>query len=442
MNPDPFPRLDPSVSLPEQPPALPVIEPDALVRRLAGLAQVYVVGGAVRDALLGEPAGDRDWVVVGARAQDLLDLGFRPVGQDFPVFLHPQTQDEFALARTERKSAPGYGGFVFHADPSVTLEQDLLRRDLTLNAMAQTLDGRLIDPLGGWRDLRAGVLRHVSDAFTEDPLRVLRLARLAARWPQFTVALGTQQLLAQLARSGELQALVPERLWREVARAIVSKQPSRFGQVLGDCGAWSVLLQTAGLPEGLAQWSLEGENRWGSAWRHLDPAEGLGLDERWTLLWLARTLLAGDDSASVLDHAAVLQRVWRVPSSAQELLACAARERAALVSSSSATTATTASMALSPRSLLDALQRLDAWRRPQRAQSLWALVQHLDTALPGAKAIAWAAQQQHAAWQRLQALDQAQVIRAAQERGAKGPAIGQALDAARLALLQQAGPGD
>ncbi len=179
--------------------------------------QIYKVGGAVRDRLLARPVGEIDWVVVGATAEQMQELGFRPVGADFPVFLHPQTGEEYALARTERKSGRGYGGFTFYASPDVTLEQDLIRRDLTVNAMAEDAQGRLIDPYGGQRDLQARVLRHVSPAFAEDPLRVLRVARFAARYAplDFTVAAETLALMRQLSSSGELDALTPERSWRK-----------------------------------------------------------------------------------------------------------------------------------------------------------------------------------------------------------------------------------
>ena len=174
----------------------------------------YVVGGAVRDALLGLPVADRDWVVIGATPQEMTDAGFRPVGKDFPVFLHPETHEEHALARTERKSGRGYKGFTVYASPEVTLEEDLRRRDLTINAMAQDEAGRLIDPFGGERDLRAGVLRHVSEAFAEDPLRVLRVARFSARFG-FRIADETLALMRRLVHQGEMQALVAERVWQE-----------------------------------------------------------------------------------------------------------------------------------------------------------------------------------------------------------------------------------
>ncbi|MBN2692360.1 MAG: multifunctional CCA addition/repair protein [Burkholderiaceae bacterium] len=204
--------------------------------------QAYVVGGAVRDALLGRPHGDRDWVVVGATPQQMLDAGFLPVGRDFPVFLHPRTHEEYALARTERKTAPGYRGFVVHAAPEVTLEEDLLRRDLTINAMARAADGALIDPCGGQRDLQARVLRHVSAAFAEDPVRILRLARFAARFGDFSVAPETMALMRGMVAAGEVDALVPERVWQELARGLMEPQPQRLFVVLRDCGALARLL--------------------------------------------------------------------------------------------------------------------------------------------------------------------------------------------------------
>jgi tRNA nucleotidyltransferase (CCA-adding enzyme) len=204
--------------------------------------RAFVVGGAVRDELLGLPSSDRDWVVVGSSPEAMVAAGFRPVGQDFPVFLHPQTLEEYALARTERKSAPGYHGFTFHAAPEVTLEQDLARRDLTINAMARAEDGTLVDPFGGARDLRDGVLRHVSDAFAEDPVRLLRVARLAARFGSFRVALQTQALLRRLVDDGEVDALVPERVWQELSRGLMEAHPRRLFEVLRGCGALQRLL--------------------------------------------------------------------------------------------------------------------------------------------------------------------------------------------------------
>ena len=206
--------------------------------------QIYKVGGAVRDRLLGQTVSDTDWVVVGASAEDMLEKGYRPVGADFPVFLHPRTGEEYALARTERKSGRGYGGFTFYASPDVSLEEDLVRRDLTINAMAEDDNGRLIDPYGGQRDLEAHLLRHVSPAFVEDPLRVLRVARFAARFAPlgFKVADETLALMRELSESGELEALTPERSWKEIARALMEARPDVFVQVLRDCGALAVLM--------------------------------------------------------------------------------------------------------------------------------------------------------------------------------------------------------
>lgn len=206
--------------------------------------QIYKVGGAVRDRLLGRTVSDIDWVVVGATAQEMQALGYRPVGADFPVFLHPQSGEEYALARTERKSGRGYGGFTFHASPEVTLEEDLIRRDLTINAMAEDEQGTVYDPYHGQKDLEARILRHVSPAFAEDPLRVLRVARFAARYAGlgFRVAPQTIELMRQLSESGELQALTAERSWKEIARALMEDQPQVFIQVLRDCGAIKELM--------------------------------------------------------------------------------------------------------------------------------------------------------------------------------------------------------
>ena len=206
--------------------------------------QIFKVGGAVRDQLLGRTVKDIDWVVVGATPEQMRAQGFRPVGDDFPVFLHPESAEEYALARTERKSGHGYGGFTFHTSPSVTLEEDLLRRDLTVNAMAQADDGTLYDPYGGQIDLANRVLRHVSPAFAEDPLRVLRVARFAARYAYlgFRVATETMALMRQLSASGELQHLTAERTWQEFARALMEDNPEVFITVLRDCGALKALL--------------------------------------------------------------------------------------------------------------------------------------------------------------------------------------------------------
>lgn len=204
--------------------------------------QIYCVGGAVRDELLGLPVKDRDWVVVGATPEQLSAQGYKAVGKDFPVFLHPETHEEYALARTERKTARGYKGFSVYAAPDVTLEQDLLRRDLTINAIARDEQGKLIDPYHGQRDLKAKIFRHVSDAFLEDPVRILRLARFAARFADFSIAPETLTLMQTMVDNGEVDALVPERVWQELSRGLMERKPSRMFEVLRQCGALKRLL--------------------------------------------------------------------------------------------------------------------------------------------------------------------------------------------------------
>ena len=241
--------------------------------------KIYAVGGAIRDTQMGLPMHDIDYVVVGSSVEEMLAKGFRPVGKDFPVFLHPQTQAEYALARTERKTGVGYQGFLFHADPSVTLEQDLERRDLTINAMAQevsengALVGPIIDPFNGQRDLVAKVFRHVSDAFAEDPLRLLRIARFAARFPQFTVASETLKALKAIVQSGELNALSPERIWQELARGLIADKPMRMFQVLLDTAAAQTILPSSLV----AQFVQEPEREIMGAHLH---ASGTALEQR------------------------------------------------------------------------------------------------------------------------------------------------------------------
>ena len=224
--------------------------------------QVYLVGGAVRDRLLGLPVGERDWVVVGARPEELERQGYLQVGKEFPVFLHPETREEYALARTERKVGPGYKGFVTEFSPDVTLEDDLKRRDLTINAIAEDAEGNLVDPFGGQRDLEARVLRHVSEAFVEDPVRVLRLARFAARFANlgFTVAAETRDLMKRIVAAGEMDALVPERVWKETQRALDEARPDIFFETLRECGALKTVFPEVdalyGVPQP-AQWHPE-----------------------------------------------------------------------------------------------------------------------------------------------------------------------------------------
>ncbi|CAN8142326.1 fused CCA tRNA nucleotidyltransferase/phosphohydrolase [uncultured Thiomicrorhabdus sp.] len=230
--------------------------------------QIYLVGGAVRDALLDIAVYDRDWVVVGATPQQMLDDGYQQVGKDFPVFLHPDSKEEYALARTERKQGSGYHGFEVFAEPSVTLEDDLIRRDLTINAMAQAEDGTIIDPYGGQQDLQNRVLRHVSDAFSEDPLRVLRVARFAAKLAPFgfTLAQETKILMAQMVASGELAELTPERVWQEVVKVLNSAEPSRFFEVLDEVGATEVLFPELHALHGVEQ--PEKHHPEGDVWVH------------------------------------------------------------------------------------------------------------------------------------------------------------------------------
>ena len=215
--------------------------------------QIFSVGGAVRDELLGQPVQDRDYVVVGATPEQMNALGYKPVGKDFPVFLHPQTHEEYALARTERKTAPGYTGFAFHAAPDVTLEQDLARRDLTINAIAKSESGALIDPYHGRRDLEAKILRHVSSAFAEDPVRILRVARFAARFADFTVADETRALMQRMTDQGEVDHLVRERVWQEFSRGLMEDKPSRMFEILRSCGALRKILPEVDALWGVAQ---------------------------------------------------------------------------------------------------------------------------------------------------------------------------------------------
>lgn len=317
--------------------------------------KVYRVGGSVRDELLGRPVADRDFVVVGATPQAMRARGFRPVGRDFPVFLHPRTHEEYALARTERKSGRGHRGFTFHAAPDVTLEQDLGRRDLTINAMARAEDGTLIDPFGGERDLREGLLRHVGPAFAEDPLRVLRVARFAARFG-FAVAPETEALMRTIARQGELATLSKERVWQELSRALMEAAPSRFFSTLGRCGALAQLFPE--LDAHLSRSSRARSHTGAQVLRALDCAAGTGeaLAVRYAVLAgaLATAAKARERLAASLSH-----RV-NAPAACRELARLAARfsdrvERAT---------------ELAPAALLDLLLAVDALRRPERLDGL------------------------------------------------------------------------
>ncbi|MFJ4433035.1 multifunctional CCA tRNA nucleotidyl transferase/2'3'-cyclic phosphodiesterase/2'nucleotidase/phosphatase [Pseudomonas sp. NPDC089395] len=297
---------------------------------------IYKVGGAVRDRLLGRPVSDIDWLVVGATVEEMHAKGYRPVGADFPVFLHPKTGEEYALARTERKSGRGYGGFTFHASPDVTLEEDLIRRDLTINAMAEDDHGNVIDPYHGQVDLEQRILRHVSPAFAEDPLRVLRVARFAARYAPlgFRVADETLALMRQISASGELQALTAERSWKEIERALMEDQPQVFIQVLRDCAALRELMPE--IEAGTASLSalvLAAE--------HHQP-----LHVRWACL------LCGLQPAAIK----ALNQRFKAPRECQELAMLAGEfgERGQ------------GAFELEPEALLELLQKFDVYRRPQR----------------------------------------------------------------------------
>lgn len=332
---------------------------------------VYLVGGAVRDELLGIEPGERDRVVVGSSAEALLKLGYRQVGRDFPVFLHPDTHEEYALARTERKVAPGHTGFSVDASPEVTLEQDLGRRDLTVNAMAKDCDGRIIDPWGGRKDLADRRLRHVSEAFREDPLRVLRAARFAARFHElgFTVAAETLQIMAEIVAADELEALPPERVWQETHKALATSRPEIFFEVLRECGALKRVF-----PEIENLYGVPQPERW-------HPEIDSGVHTMMALALSASLSDAGDVRFAVLTHdlGKATTPKWmlpghrghgersvglirdlaarlRVPRSYQELAELVARHHGLVHRASE----------LRPRTIVELLTKADAFRRPER----------------------------------------------------------------------------
>jgi tRNA nucleotidyltransferase (CCA-adding enzyme) len=401
----------------------------------------YLVGGTVRDGLLSVPSSDRDWVVVGATPHDMLDAGFVPVGKDFPVFLHPQTHEEYALARTERKTAPGYHGFQFHADPSVTLEEDLARRDLTINAMARDAAGALVDPHGGQRDLAARVLRHVSPAFAEDPVRILRLARFAARFADFAVAAETLALMRGMVGAGEVDALVPERVWQELSRGLMEARPSRMFEVLRECGALAKLLPEVdrlwGVPQPAAHHPEidTGEH----LMMVLDMAARLdaSLPVRFACLGhdlgkgtTPRDLLPrhlGHEARSVALVHALADR-WRVPTACRELADVTAREHGNVHRSGE----------LGAAALLRLLERCDALRRPERFAELLLACECDARGREGLQdsdypqrprllqVLTWA-----------QGIDATAVATDAAARGQTGPAIGRAVHEARVRAVAE-----
>jgi tRNA nucleotidyltransferase (CCA-adding enzyme) len=410
--------------------------------------QTYLVGGAVRDHLLGLPVQDRDWVVVGATPEQMVAQGYLPVGRDFPVFLHPDTHEEYALARTERKSGSGYRGFVVHADPSVTLEEDLARRDLSINAMAaqEMPDGSglpdvrtLVDPCGGQRDLSACLLRHASPSFTEDPVRILRLARFAARFTQFDVAPETQTLLREMVNSGEASHLVPERVWQEIAKGFMQSQPSRMFEVLRDCGALAVVL-----PEVDALWGVPQPPE-----HHPEIDTGVhvmmvvdaaataqaALEVRFACLVhdLGKATTPKAEWPRHIAHEArsvklikqLCQRL-RVPRDCTELAEVVAREHGNIHRSAALDAAATVRL----------LERCDAFRKPERFAQI---VQACECDARGRLGKEKAAYPQGA--RLLRALELArgvateQVAAAAVQTGAHGPAIGHAVAHARALAL-------
>src|SRR3990167_8458858 len=401
--------------------------------------QTYMVGGAVRDALLGLPVNDHDWVVVGATPQEMITGGYLPVGKDFPVFLHPQTREEYALARTERKTARGYHGFAFHAEPNVTLEQDLARRDLTINAIAQDEHGKLVDPFGGRADLEKRVLRHVTVAFREDPVRILRVARFAARFTDFSLAPETLGLMREMVEAGEADALVAERVWQELARGLMEDKPSRMFEVLRDCGALARLLP-------------EVDRLWGVPQRadyhpevdtgvHLmmvmDMSARLKAPLPVRFACLTHDLGRGTTPAEILPRhigheersARLLRKLCerlRVPTECRELADVVAREHGNIHGSGN----------FGASAVLRLLGRCDAWRKPQRfAEVLLAC----ECDARGRLGFSDQPYPQGVRLQRAlslgQAVDTARVSAEALARGLKGPAIGEAIERAREAAL-------
>jgi tRNA nucleotidyltransferase (CCA-adding enzyme) len=339
-----------------------------MTRPLPQPVRVYRVGGSVRDELLGRPVSDRDWVVVGATPEIMLASGFLPVGKDFPVFLHPETRDEYALARTERKQGRGYRGFRFFATPEVTLEEDLRRRDLTINAMARTPDGHLVDPYGGEADLHAGMLRHVSPAFAEDPLRVLRVARFAARF-DFRIADETLALMRYIVAARELETLAPERVWQEFARGLSEANPSRMLEALRACNALVLLLPELealyAIPVDDAQ--APGDNAGAFVQRALDwsAAHASGLPVRYAVLTqeLDRSADAGGrqfDTRAGAGRVDTVSKRLRVPVDCRDAARLAVRWHRVIADVEM----------LPPAALLDMLLATDALRRPERLDTL------------------------------------------------------------------------
>ncbi len=401
--------------------------------------KIYAVGGCVRDQLLGVPVTDRDWVAVGATPDEMIAAGFRPVGKDFPVFLHPQTNEEYALARTERKTAPGYHGFTFHAAPDVTLEDDLARRDLTINAMALDEAGALIDPFGGRADLQAKVLRHIGPAFAEDPVRILRVARFAARFGDFGIAGETMRLMRSMAGAGEVDALVPERVWQELSRGLMQARPSRMFEALRGCGALARLLPEVDRLWGVPQRAdVHPEVDTGvHMMLVLDTAARIGaqLPARWAALLhdLGKGATPKDEWPRHIGHeersvelARAVNERLRVPNDCRDASILAAREHGHIHRA----------LELDAAALLRLLERCDALRRPALLARVLDACEadargrtgHEDDAYPQRGRI-------------IDALDAARAVNAgaiAARVGPDGERIAQALHAARAAAIATA----
>ncbi|WP_332776936.1 multifunctional CCA addition/repair protein [Polaromonas sp.] len=415
--------------------------------------QIYMVGGAVRDALLGLPVQDHDWVVVGATPEELVAQGFLPVGKDFPVFLHPDTREEYALARTERKTARGYHGFTVQAAPDVTLEQDLARRDLTINSIAVSAQASrtkgqfdidleaLIDPYGGRQDLQNKVLRHVTGAFREDPVRILRVARFAARFADFSVAPETQALMRAMVDDGEVDALVPERVWQELARGLMEHRPSRLFDVLRDCGALQKLLPEVdrlwGVPQ-RADYHPEVDTGV-HLMMVLDMAAQLGASLPVRFACLTHDLGKGTTPAEVLPRHTgheersvellkdVCQRL-RVPTECRELADVVAREHGNIHRSSE----------FGAAALVRLLERCDAFRKPQRfAEALLACECDARGRLGLQDQPYPQRQRLLAALASAQAVPTSAIAASAQLAGADGKKIGELIHAARVQAVEQ-----
>ena len=414
--------------------------------------QIYMVGGAVRDRLLGLPVQDRDWVVVGATPEDMVAQGFVPVGKDFPVFLHPQTHEEYALARTERKQGRGYRGFTVHTSPQVTLQEDLARRDLTINSIAASADWvsdggpndaeSLTDPYGGRRDLQARVLRHVTDAFREDPVRILRLARFAARFADFSIAPETLALMREMVADGEADHLVPERVWQELARGLMEAHPARMFEVLRDCGALAVILPEVdrlwGVPQP-AQHHPEIDTGV-HVMMVLQMAAELNAPLPVRYACLTHDLGKGTTPADMLPRhhahearsAELLQALsarLRVPAECHELAEVVAREHGNIHRSGD----------LNAAAVLRLLERCDAVRKPDRfAQALLACECDARGRL-GMQAEAYPQRPRlGAALAAALSVATAPIAAAAMAAGARGPAVGARIQAARLEAVRQA----